>query len=53
MLYRVLCRIHNVKLICFCPACHGSVRTSRKAKSSRRNGKLGGRPPKEGKRDGN
>lgn len=43
------CPIHKVELICFCPACRGSARTKRKAQSSRRNGKLGGRPKGSGK----
>jgi hypothetical protein len=47
------CRIHGVPLVCFCPACRGSARSPRKARTSRRNGKFGGRPPKEGKRDAN
>jgi hypothetical protein len=38
------CPVHNVKLICFCPACRGGIKTERKARSSRQNGKLGGRP---------
>lgn len=41
------CRIHGVPLVCFCPACYGTVRSKRKAKSSRVNGKLGGRPAKK------
>lgn len=49
MMIFMRCAIHNIKLICFCPACRGSVRSKRKAHSSRRNGKLGGRPTKEGK----
>jgi len=44
------CPIHKVKLICFCPVCRGSARSKRKAKASRQNGTLGGRP-KKGKRD--
>jgi hypothetical protein len=42
------CPIHNVELIC--PACLGAKRSKAKAKASRSNGKLGGRPPK--KREG-
>jgi hypothetical protein len=38
------CRIHRIPLVCYCPACRGAIRTSRKAAASRRNGKLGGRP---------
>jgi hypothetical protein len=38
------CPIHNVELICYCPACRGSVTSKRKSASSRENGKLGGRP---------
>jgi hypothetical protein len=45
------CRIHNVKLICFCPACRGSVRSLRKSRASKRNGKLGGRPKGSGKKE--
>ena len=43
------CRIHGVPLVCFCPACYGTVRSKRKAKSSRANGKLDGRPSKAGR----
>jgi hypothetical protein len=43
---RLKCKIHGVPLVCFCPACRGSVTSKRKARSSRENGKLGGRPPK-------
>lgn len=38
------CPIHHIELICYCPACRGSVITERKAESSRENGKRGGRP---------
>jgi len=38
------CPIHHVALICYCPACRGSVTSKSKAKASRENGKLGGRP---------
>src|ERR1035437_10135660 len=41
---RFKCKIHGVPLVCFCPACHGGIRTARKARASKRNGKLGGRP---------
>ena len=40
------CPVHKIDLVCFCPACRGSVRSKRKAASSRENGKLGGRPRK-------
>jgi hypothetical protein len=40
------CPIHKIELICYCPACRGSITSERKAKSSRENGKLGGRPRK-------
>ena len=38
------CPIHNIPLVCYCPACRGAAKSTRKAKSSRENGKLGGRP---------
>jgi len=38
------CLIHHIELLCYCPACRGSVTTERKAESSRENGKRGGRP---------
>jgi aryl-alcohol dehydrogenase-like predicted oxidoreductase len=38
------CPKHNIPLICFCPACRGSMTSPRKAASSRDNGKRGGRP---------
>ena len=38
------CPIHNVPLVCYCPVCRGSVTSKKKAKASRDNGKLGGRP---------
>jgi hypothetical protein len=41
---RPKCKIHGVPLVCFCPACRGSVRNRRKAEASRQNGHLGGRP---------
>lgn len=45
------CEIHNQqKLNVSCPRCLGEIRTKRKAKSSRANGKLGGRPRKKGKK---
>lgn len=44
------CRIHNMRLICFCPACRGAVTSRRKARASRENGKLGGRPKGSGKK---
>lgn len=40
------CEIHDIELICYCPACRGSVRSRRKAEASRENGRLGGRPPR-------
>src|SRR5260370_39340041 len=40
------CPKHHIDLVSFCPACRGAVRSKRKAISSRKNGKLGGRPPK-------
>ena len=43
---RLKCKIHGVPLVCFCPACRGTVQSKRKAESSRENGKLGGRPRK-------
>lgn len=43
------CKIHRVPLVCFCPACRGMVRSERKAKSSRENGKRGGRPKGSGR----
>jgi hypothetical protein len=49
---RLKCKIHRILLVCYCPACRGSVRSERKAQSSRKNGKLGGRPPKA-KKGGN
>jgi hypothetical protein len=45
------CKIHGIPLVCFCPACRGSVTSERKAKAVRENGKLGGRP-KKGKHHG-
>ena len=39
------CHIHpNVEMICYCPACRGSVKSKAKRSASRENGKLGGRP---------
>jgi hypothetical protein len=38
------CPIHKIPLVCYCPACHGSVTSKAKVKASRANGKLGGRP---------
>jgi len=38
------CPIHKIELICYCPACRGSVTTRKKRVASRENGKLGGRP---------
>jgi len=44
---RPKCKLHGIPLVCFCPACRGSVRSRRKAEASRRNGRLGGRPKKK------
>ena len=44
------CQVHKIDLVSFCPACRGSVRSKRKAASSRANGRLGGRPRKSGTR---
>ena len=44
---RLKCKVHGIPLVCYCPACRGSVRSKRKAESSRANGKLGGRPRKD------
>jgi hypothetical protein len=41
------CPIHNIPLVCYCPACRGSAKSKRKAAASRNNGKLGGRPRKK------
>ncbi len=41
------CSLHNIELVCFCPACRGSVTSRRKAEASRKNGKRGGRPAKK------
>jgi hypothetical protein len=38
------CPIHNVEMVCYCPACRGETTSKRKAATSRVNGKLGGRP---------
>jgi hypothetical protein len=38
------CSIHNIEMICYCPACRGSVTSKAKRNASRENGKLGGRP---------
>ena len=39
------CKVHRkTKLVQFCPACRGGKTSRRKARSSRENGKLGGRP---------
>jgi hypothetical protein len=46
------CQVHKIDLVSFCPACRGSVRSARKAASSRRNGMLGGRPRKSSRRRG-
>ena len=46
MRQKLKCEIHGVPLVCYCPACRGSARSERKARSSRENGRLGGRPPK-------
>lgn len=44
---RMKCTIHNIQLICYCPACRGSISSQRKTRTSRANGLLGGRPKKE------
>ena len=53
---RLLCRVHNVEMICFCPACAGVKgglsRSKAKGRASRRNGKLGGRPKKDAAQKG-
>ena len=46
MISKPRCPIHDIELVCFCPACRGAARSKRKAQSSRINGALGGRPPK-------
>lgn len=38
------CEIHGVPLVCWCPKCVGSKTSKAKAKSSRENGRKGGRP---------
>lgn len=38
------CPIHDIPLVCYCPACRAAVTSKRKAAASRENGKLGGRP---------
>lgn len=38
------CPIHHIEMICYCPACRGSVTSKAKRLASRENGKLGGRP---------
>lgn len=40
------CKTHKIDLVSFCPACRGAAVSKRKAKASRANGKLGGRPRK-------
>lgn len=42
---KMRCEIHDVPLVCFCPACRGEATSKRKAASSRLNGARGGRPP--------
>ncbi len=45
---RTTCIVHpKTKLVHFCPACRGAVSSKRKTVSSRKNGRLGGRPKKE------
>jgi hypothetical protein len=46
------CSIHNIPLVCYCPACRGEATSKRKAAASRANGKLGGRPKGTGKKKG-
>lgn len=36
---------HVLAVVKFCPACRGGKRSKAKARASRENGKLGGRPP--------
>jgi hypothetical protein len=44
-MHPVLCPIHSVRLVCFCPACLGALPSKRKAAAARENGrKSGGRP---------
>ena len=38
------CPVHKIPLFSYCPACRGAVTSDRKAKTSRANGMLGGRP---------
>src|SRR5262249_50747647 len=42
------CPTHKIPLVCYCPACRGEKTSERKALSSRKNGKLGGRPRRMG-----
>lgn len=44
---RSTCAKHRIKLVSFCPACRGGAVSKKKAASSRKNGKLGGRPRKK------
>jgi hypothetical protein len=44
MIELMKCSIHNIPLVCYCPACRGEAKSKRKAMSSRKNGKMGGRP---------
>ena len=39
------CATQTIDLVSYCPACRGEATTTRKAATSRANGKLGGRPP--------
>ena len=38
------CAVHKCDMIVFCPACRGSIKSRRKAVTSRENGMKGGRP---------
>ena len=49
---RPKCKLHGVPLVCYCPVCRGEATSKRKARTSRENGKLGGRPKGSGKKKG-
>jgi hypothetical protein len=44
---RILCKVHGIPLICYCPACRGERTSKAKAAASRANGRQGGRPRKQ------